>query len=204
MNRFAIRAVLIGILGNLPGAASAVPITFIHQGVGSGSLASAPFSTRGFAITAAGDTSQRVGVAGVGYYIDHLSAQIEIDGLGLFLFATPTRTFVNQTAPSAGFSRAGERGLDLFNFNGPEASVFATWGMTTSIGPVSGTGLLTQWNSPPVETSGGVLFFNVDTSVPAVFTAVIPEPGVTTPLTAVLAAGLWFRRRERRRAKSAP
>jgi hypothetical protein len=193
MNRIAIRAVLVSVFCTLASAASAVPITFIHQGVGSGTLAGTPFSTRDFTIFGHGDTSQRVAFAS-GYFIDHTSAQIEILGVGLFTFTTPTRTFVNNIGPSAGFSRAGLNGLDLFDLDRPEASVFAAWDMTTAIGPVSGTGFLTQWDTP-VTTSGGVLFFNPNSTVPAIFTAVIPEPGGATLLITALVTGLCRRRR---------
>ena len=61
------------------------------------------------ALTSVGDTDARYGGAGI-FFIDHVSTQISIDGVGTFDFVTPTRNFVNQNAPIAGWSRAPGRG----------------------------------------------------------------------------------------------
>lgn len=161
-------------------SAQASTITFIHEGSGSGTIDGTPFDAS-FTITAIGDTSSR-GSFGFGFWIDHTSAIIDIDSVGSFSFITGTRTFVAQGADATvGFSRAGIFGLDLFN--GPtDDAAFSTWDMLTSIGPVSGSGDLSQWSSSDVMTDGGTLFFDTqDTDVR--FTASvggqnpIPEPG---------------------------
>jgi hypothetical protein len=99
--------------------------------------------------------------------------------LGDFVLTSPTRTFVDNSIMTTGLERAGtgEFGdlLDMFG-----VSAFATWDMTTSVGPVSATGRLLQWNLFPVNTSGGVLLFNDGnplTVFQATTTATIPEPG---------------------------
>lgn len=51
--------------------------------------------------------------------------------------------------------------------------------MLASIGPVTGTGNLLQWDFENLRTSGGVLFFDDNATVPMNFTAtIVPEPGV--------------------------
>jgi hypothetical protein len=124
-----------------------------------------------------------------------------IDGVGSLLFVSPTRTFVNNSLDLVGFSRAGSSGLDLFN--GPTASVFASWDMLTSIGPISGSGRLLQWASSPVVTTMGILRFQ-DGFPGATFRAqvgdeeVVPEP---TSLIlfggGLLLSGLLGRKRDR-------
>lgn len=157
-------------------------------------------------ITALGDTSQVVNAfpgnpALSVWYIDHISAEIQIGGVGTFSFNTPTRTFVNNKVdppgPSVvGFSRAGAGGLDLFD--GPKDAVFDAWALTTSIGPITGVGLLGQWTNTPVSTTGGVLVFNANENVAATFTAtVIPEPAAAT-IALTLLSPLTLARRRRR------
>ena len=158
-------------------------ITYTYQGIGSGSIGSTPFTDTAFTITAQGDTSARVtisnGLITDGFSIQNTAASITIGASGPFNFITATRFFVNNSSiqdnPSVGFSIA--TGPDIFDF-GPQP-VFATWDMTTSIGPISGThGItFTPSNYGIVDTSGGVLAFLSGTGIPTTFEAtVVPEP----------------------------
>ncbi|NIN04865.1 MAG: hypothetical protein GTO43_00485 [Armatimonadetes bacterium] len=178
--------------------ASGVPITFIHTGSGSGTLAGAPFDVSAFTITALGDTDNRVSPSSGVFSIDHDVASIEIAGLGTLTFLTGTRTFVNNNVSTVGFSRAA--GADLFD--GPTDSVFGSWDMLSSIGPISGSALALQWSVTygSVETNLGTLVLDGLGSVSATFEAVvgtapIPAPGAF--LLGTLGAGLvgWLRRR---------
>lgn len=157
---------------------SAIEITFIHEGSGSGTLNGNTFSDSGFTITAVADTDDLQPVnPSNGWYIDHLSASIIIDGLGEFDFLTKTKSFVNYHHSLVGFSRgASIGGGDLFN--GPSNPAFNTWDMQSSIGPISGTGKLFLWDYsslPNIETTGGTLIFDYEQG-DAVFTAIVPEP----------------------------
>jgi len=183
----------------LPLSASAIPISFIHEGSGSGELDGQSFANTSFTITAYGDTDNVLD-CGWAYYIDHASASMKIDGLGTLDFITGTRTFVNYNNYTVGFSREGGSGLDLFN--GPvDMSAFSGWDMTASIGPISGSGFLTQWDPSSygqVMTDMGLLFFNTGSSsvtFEAIVDAHAPEP--TTLL--LLGSGLFglagFRRK---------
>lgn len=155
----------------------ATPIQFTHRGVGRGTLHNTVFFETPFTIMAIGDTASREpGLPHLSVWsIDHSSAQIEIEEMGTFTFTTPTRTFVHTETGAVGFSGASVRGLDLFN--GPRSEALSDWNMLTSIGPISGVGLLIQWQAAPIRTSAGLLHFEFDANVPATFQAVIiPEP----------------------------
>jgi len=181
-----------GLVGLAASAVSASPITMIHEGSGSGTIGGVSFAASAFTITTTGNTDNRVDF-GFGWFIDHTAASINIAGVGTFEFITPTRTFVNNSIPLVGFSRAGISGADLFD--GPNDAALAAWDMTTSIGPLSGGGNTVQWGGgfEDVMTSGGVLFF-ADGFTDAQFTAIIPAPA---SLALIGLAGITATRRRR-------
>lgn len=172
-----------------PAQAPADMLMFTHTGSGSGSLDGEPFPLSDFIITAYVDTDDRQGFSS-GWFIDHLSASISIEGVADVDFLTATRHFVNNSGQLVGFSRAGSSGADLFN--GPSHPDFGTWDMLGPIGPISGTGYLLQWTNYDVHTTGGILVF-ADGSSDAVFTAV-PEPA-TLGMLVVGGLALMLRRR---------
>lgn len=188
-----LRTILLAAAALLASAVSANPITFIHTGSGTGRIGELSFEDAAFTLTSYGETDDRQSYS-AGYFIDHLISTIDIDGVGLFTFVTATRTFINDNSDIVGFSRAGENGLDLFN--GPGSATFDGWDMTTSIGPVFGSGFLLQWLSFDVFTDGGLLIF-VDGESDASFQAIVH--GVPTPGTLALlsVAGLILLRRKR-------
>ena len=182
--------------------AQTAPNTFIHTGSGSGTLndvsfgALAPLS---FTITANGFTED----VEIGLFLStpHDNASITIAGLGTFDFLVPTMTFVNSISNAVGFSHIN---ADLFV--GPNSAAYDTWQMNTSLGPVAGsTARLHQWDAINILTSGGTLFFNPRTNIPATFQAIV---GLETPLPAALplfatglsALGLLTWRRKRKAA----
>ena len=175
----------------LVGVAAATPITFIYTGTGSGTLGSVPFTASSYVITSQGDTENRQNFEirdTTGWFIDHSASSIAITGLGTFDVLTGTRTFVNNTNLTVGYSRAN--GGDLFD--GPIDTVFGTWDMLGPIGPISGTGSLDQWGSGDIDTTGGILIF-ADGTPNAVFTA-IPEPA-TMCLLGLGALGMLRKRK---------
>ncbi len=169
------------VVAAFPLTASAVEISFIHEGRGSGTLGGNPFGPADFVITALGDTDDRVNFASTNYAIQHTSARISIDGLGLFDFLVPTRTFINDDIDTVGFSRSSDGGLSgLDLFNGPTGNTVDGWDMTTDLGPVIGTGQIIQWDvSPFINTTGGILRFDNAIVPDTTFTAIIPEPMLT-------------------------
>lgn len=171
---------------------SADIMTFTHEGTGGGTLNGDAFSASDFVITATGNTTDRDSFAN-GWWINHTSASISIDGVGDLDFLSSTRTFVNNNLQLVGFSR-GPNGSDLFN--GPTDAQFGTWDMLGPIGPISGEAQLLQWSLfPQIDTTGGILMFNNGTSR-ATFTAtIIPAPASTTLGLIGLAAAAVLRRR---------
>jgi hypothetical protein len=173
----------------------AVPITFTYTGTGSGSLGGSAFSDAAFTITATGDTDDRQSFLG-GFFIDHGSAVIDIQGLGSISFLTATRTFVNNAVAVVGFSRAGTSGSDLYNSF--DVADYATWDMLTAIGPIASSFGLLQWDLSAVNTGGGVLSFNSAVTRGS-FQArlAVPAPGVLGLFSLALLA-LAITRRPRR------
>lgn len=175
-------------------AAAAAPISYTHTGFGSGSIDGDPFGLAApvaFTITATGDTDDIESCATGCFFIDNLTASIDIAGVGSFDFTTATRYVSNTNVDSIGFSR--ETGA---LFIGPTV---VDWDMTTSVGPVSGSGQLFQWLSSPVNTDGGVLVFNSADGVESTFEArvgFVPEPASLLLLASGIAVAV--RRRARR------
>lgn len=185
---------LLWTLSLLTSSALAVPITFIQQGTGSGSIGDTYFDNADFTISAIADTENRSSYRS-GYFIDNLSASINISGLGDFSFLTDTRFFVNNMGGTVGFSRAGTGGLDLFS--GPFDSSFASWDMLSGIGLVAGRGNLIQWSHSAVITDAGLLTLAGGPSY-SVFqadmgAAPVPEPA-TIALLSIGLAGAGFLR----------
>lgn len=186
------KSILVGLmlLGSVA-MASASTISYTDTGVGSGTVGGDNFQNAAFTITATGDTTNRQSFVG-GFFIDNISASINISGLGDFLILTGTRFFVNNSVGVAGFSRAGSSGADLYN--GPYgSSLFSTWDMLSSIGPVSGNSQLMQWGIGDMNTNSGTLIF-LDGLTFSTFTAdvggaPVPEPG-TIALLGLGMAGL--------------
>lgn len=177
----------------LAGGAHAAPITFIHTSHGSGTIGGVPFGDAPFTITATADTANRQSFSGA-YYINHVTASIDIVGVGVYTFITATRTFVFNAGNAAGFSRSGPIGADLVTSGGDPS--LGTWDMLSSIGPVPGPGELLQWgSSPTINTSGGTLFFNPDENPGGTFQAIV-VPGPAS-IGALGFTGLVITRRRR-------
>jgi len=182
--------------------ASAGTINIFETGVGTGSIGTTAFTSDSFSITASGNTANVTpfNFSGVtGYFLPVTSASIDIAGVGTYDFTSGLEYFVNNTYEVVGLSQAS--GNDLYD--GPYGDAdFATWNFQTSIGPVSGSASLLQWNLGTISTTGGALFFDTGSS-PVTFDATladsstVPEPASLTLLFSGIATATVFRRRRR-------
>ena len=121
-------------------AAQAATVTFTFTGTsGGGAIGPKTFGEADFILTGIGDTEDRISFDG-GYTIPHYEASIYLDGVGVYHFKHPTRTFVNNDLGLIGFSVGG---ADFFH--GPISSEFIDYDFMKSINTVSGNGQVLQW-----------------------------------------------------------
>jgi hypothetical protein len=154
--------------------AVAAPITYIYTGTGSGTVGGTPFTDAAFTITAQADTDDLASCGGSCQEINHLSTSIVISGVGTYVFSSPLRTFLNNTP---GLSRQDPPGGDLYSLQGN----FSGWDLVSNWGPVNTTGSLIQWASPTVNTSGGVLVFPNQSTIPGTFQAILGQASTAIP-----------------------
>jgi hypothetical protein len=182
--------------------ASAGTLSIFETGTGSGTIGNTNFNNASFTITASANTANTIpfnSTSVTGFWLPVTSASIDIAGVGTYEFTSGLEYFDNDTDEIVGLSQAS--GADLYD--GPSGDPdFATWNFQTSIGPVMGTAGLLQWNLCCVNTDGGPLRFNPESS-PVTFDAtlagssVVPEPASLTLLISGIAFANVFRRRRR-------
>lgn len=174
MKFFRLFAAFVAVL--LSVSVAAEPITFIHQGTGSGTLDGVPFAETSFTVIGTGNTGNMDGNLPFASWTPHNSATIDIEGVGSFEFLTQTYTMAEHLGqwgePSVTFGRewpGGPVGL----LWGPLNHVFGTWDTTTDLAPVTGDAFHVEWE--PTETTGGTLIFDATDlfSVTATFEAFI-------------------------------
>jgi len=167
--------------------ATAVPIMYLYEGTGSGTLNGTSFFDASFAITALADTTGVALWPGGGNVVQntHSSAGINITGLGAFTILTPSHTW------------GANRVLD-FNYVGLGANLDINWvtvnesplfdyQLASPIGPIFEAVPQDVSQFHDVSTSGGLLHFGAINEI--TFTAIIvPEP-TTFALEVVAVAG---------------
>jgi hypothetical protein len=187
--------VVFAMLGFAGAVAQAVPIQITINGTGSGTIGSDSFTSALFTINLTGDTDNRVDPATNVYGIPLSQATIDIAGIGEATFTFTSRAWVNRNLSLAGFSKDlfgdGSSGPDIVDVDG---AAFATWDMTTNVGPVFDAELQPVSQAQNLDTSRGALSFSAYSN--GVYTALVPEP---TGLL-LLAAGIPLALRRRRSA----
>ncbi len=161
----------------------AASVTYIETITASGSLGGTSFRNALVTITAIADTKNVMGVPLFPNVraVDDDSATIDIAGLGTATFTgSGTHVFVAQATP---FS-TGAVGIAAGTIASPEADIldivnpaFGTYGLTTSIGPLSGAASGGGGGAFSFATSSGPLFFDSFFGTDGTFQAiVVPEP----------------------------
>lgn len=172
----------------LSGSVFATTINYTISGNGSGSLAGLSFTDQDFSISMIGDTANYS--SGSYDVIDPLnSATVAINGFGTTTFSIPTRLGISGNIVF--FSRAGNGGLDLFDF-----FLNAPVDLQNAFGPVIGTSVFALDQFVDVSTSLGALTFYDSTSV-NFSAAVVPEPETWAMLLAGMGVSALAVRRRR-------
>ena len=172
--------------------AKASTITYTESATVSGSLNGVSFASKLLTLTGTGDTANITN--GVPIAI-HLTATFGVAGVGSGTFTDTFEVFDNQGAAVAGFEDIAQPANLLDTAN----NAFATYNLSTSIGPLTGSSLINPGFSFP--TTAGALILNSagDATFTAVVTPVVPLPAAL-PLFASGLAGLvllgWRRKRK--------
>src|SRR3984885_4690257 len=185
---FAVLATLL--LGAGQSYANGITYTLSDASV-TGSIGGTSFTDASVSITFTGNTSN-VSLLSPGTYTNTLgTATVNISGVGSFAFTDSLGAYVNQGNENAGIYDLTESGAVVLLTHNPS---FATYGLTSSIGPITGASIISSGLS--LGTADGLLIFNSDSgSSTFTATAVVPEPNCLALFWTGLAGLAMGRRR---------
>lgn len=159
-------------------------ITYTEEATATGSLGGVGFSNASVLLTMNNNTTNITG--GPTHFDNEGTATVSVNAGAAVTFTDPIEVFSNQSLSVAGFEDA----TLLFDILDDSSASFATYALTTSIGPISGTALLSPGVSFP--TAGGAFTLTGVTGPTSTFTAIasnsIPEPSSVALLAVALAS----------------
>jgi hypothetical protein len=184
-------AVAIAILGLLPAATEAAPITYIYSGVGSGSLDGVSFTDLEFVITGFADTDNISPWCCSEAQNTHSSTTVWLSGFGTFSFVNAAHTWM---AEGCCMGLGADLGFNYLTL-GAAGLVNVGYGLDTAFGPVTDPNATTQGQFEDIATTGGALTIeSVEFATFEARTGAVPEPS-TYALLALGLAGIAARRR---------
>jgi hypothetical protein len=185
---------VLGLVTTTAPPASAGPVTYTETVTASGRLGATGFTDALMTLTATADTADVTNPFSGLFVLIHPRVTVDVAGVGSAVITEDLYMFVNQPFRIAGIAdQIG--GYEVLNVTN---SVFATYDLKTSVGPVSGP---TSFNESSIgfATTAGYLYL-FSTSGTGTFQASVPEPSTMT-LAAIGILGLQcFRWRRHARA----
>jgi hypothetical protein len=194
--RLAVAAWLCGC--SLTGTARAESITYTEQFTASGSLNGTSFSNAQVTFTFTGDTANVTSLGGGLLVNETGTTTVNVAGVGMDTLKSPAGAFVSQSLSDAGF--LGGSAIIAATNN----SVFATYGLTTSItasgSPVGspGLGFPTSLGTLTLTGFGDTSTFTATSGDPTA----TPEPASLTLLSIGVVGLLGYGWRQRKRARA--
>jgi hypothetical protein len=194
-------ALALGVVGAISIAAPslAVPITYTEQATATGSLGGVDFNDASVLLTMNNDTTNVIG--GPTLFEILGTATVSVNGGAPVTFTDSIEVFSAQAVSPASVGFADlTRSLDILD---DTSASFATYALTTSIGPISNTAFISANEAFP--TTGGAFILTSVAGPTSSFTATtvaVPAPGGLP--VALAFVGVWFgaklleRRRKRR------
>jgi hypothetical protein len=142
----------------------AVPITYVYEGIGTGTIGQTAFSSATYKITGYADTDNVDPWANADLINRHYGSTVEIGGVGIFVMNINTHTWIWQEGRSGGLGSP-----NLITINNEPAFNDIGYGLDTELGPVLDTTPRDTEQFHDISTSGGDLTFSTINNV--VFTA---------------------------------
>jgi hypothetical protein len=153
----------------LAGMTFAAPITYTFTGNGSGTVNGAPFTDAEYTITLIGDTTAITNSLNVYHLIT--TATMVIAGVGTATITDPVEIYDSPNVSALGFAREG--GYTLL---GLDNAAFATYALSTSLGPIVASGISVSQFTNLASTLGPI---TLSSTTGTTFQALLNPPTTT-------------------------